>query len=78
MGDRTMFGKKLFVMRVQKKLTQKSLAAIAGVSNTTISYLEQGRSQMVTMKTLVKLAQAFDIDSDKLANMARDCAMDIR
>lgn len=59
------FGKYLVNLREQKSISQRKLAELAGVTNSTISRLE---ADLVTpdLKTLEKLANALDIDKDLL------------
>ena len=55
------FGKYLVHLREQKSISQRKLAELAGVTNSTISRLE---ADLVTpdLKTLEKLANALKID----------------
>ena len=55
------FGKYLVHLREQKSISQRKLAELAGVTNSTISRLE---ADLVTpdLKTLGKLANALKID----------------
>ena len=59
------FGKYLVHLREQKSISQRKLAELAGVTNSTISRLE---ADLVTpdLKTLEKLANALDIDKTLL------------
>ena len=59
------FGKYLVKLRNQKAISQRKLAELAGVTNSTISRLE---ADLVTpdLKTLEKLANALDIDKTLL------------
>lgn len=59
------FGKYLVNLREQKSISQRKLAELAGVTNSTISRLE---ADLVTpdLKTLEKLANALDINKDLL------------
>ena len=49
---------KIKAYRKQRKLTQKELSAISGVSRTIISGLESGRVVNTTADTLQKIAKA--------------------
>ena len=59
------FGKYLIHLREQKSISQRKLAELAGVTNSTISRLE---ADLVTpdLKTLEKLANALRIDKTLL------------
>ena len=59
------FGKYLVQLRNQKAISQRKLAELAGVTNSTISRLE---ADLVTpdLKTLEKLANALNIDKTLL------------
>lgn len=59
------FGKYLVDLREQKSISQRKLAELAGVTNSTISRLE---ADLVTpdLKTLEKLAYALEIDKTLL------------
>lgn len=50
----------LKVKRIIAGLTQKELAEKAGVSRITISTIERGEAESVTVGTLKKLAKALD------------------
>jgi transcriptional regulator with XRE-family HTH domain len=56
--------------RERRFLTQEQLAGRAGVTNATISRLEQG--QDARLSTLVKLAKALDIEPSALVEDAAD------
>lgn len=60
-----LFGKYLVQLRKQKSISQRKLAELAGVTNSTISRLE---ADLVTpdLKTLEKLAKALEIDKTLL------------
>lgn len=45
--------------RVLKKMTQRELAKVSGVSLSIINWLECGKQDNVTIKTLQKFADAF-------------------
>jgi transcriptional regulator with XRE-family HTH domain len=59
--DMERFGKRLRELRAEKGLTQKALAEQAGVSQATVSSLEQGVFEPV-WSSVVTLAQALGVD----------------
>jgi len=60
-----MIAKKLRYYRAIYRLSQRDLAALAGVNETTIAQIEV-RDSNVTLDTALKLAKAFDISIDSL------------
>ncbi len=53
-------------LRTKAGLTQEQLAQKAGVSRFTIALLESGKQQEVKSSTIIKLADALNIDIDTL------------
>jgi transcriptional regulator with XRE-family HTH domain len=60
-----LFGKRLRAFRTSKGLSQEALAAIAGLDRTYVSSCERGERNL-TLLSLVKLAEALDIDPAEL------------
>lgn len=56
----------LKIERIKRKLTQKELQEISGVSTVTIGKIERGETENVTLTTYKKLAQALEIPIEKL------------
>ena len=46
--------------RISKELTQKELANKVGISHVTLSRIEKGSCENITLKTMKKLAEALD------------------
>ncbi len=61
-----MLSKKLKELRKKRNWTQQKLAEKAGVSFNAITKIEQGAAEHPTLKTLLKLADAFSISLDEL------------
>ena len=56
----------LRVFRAKAKLSQKELAEKSGVCETTISFIENGKQEMIRMSTLQKLAEVLGVDVGQL------------
>lgn len=56
----------LKVERVKKNLTQKDLQELTGISRPTISKIEKGNTDVVTLGVYKKLAQALEIPIEEL------------
>ena len=56
---------KIYEYRQLKRLTTRQLAALAGVSRSTISDAENGKHD-ITLSTLIKIAVALDVSPEKL------------
>ncbi|MFZ2257026.1 MAG: helix-turn-helix transcriptional regulator [Clostridiaceae bacterium] len=56
----TEIGLKIKEIRVSKKISQRKLATLAGISNTYLSDIEVGRTNP-SLKTMEKLAAALEI-----------------
>ena len=62
-----MLSKKLKELRKEKGWSQQKLAEKAGLSFNAVTKIEQGLAKHPTLKTLVKIADAFNITLDELA-----------
>lgn len=58
-------GLKIKAIRVSKKISQRKLATLAGISNTYLSDIEVGRTNP-SLKTMEKLASALEIQMKEL------------
>ena len=56
-------------LRKEKRMTQKDLSRISGVSHTCLRDIEHGCAN-VTTKTLLRIAAAFDLSLMKLTHLA--------
>lgn len=56
------------VARARVGLSQKELADKSGVCETTISFIENGKQEMIRMSTLQKLAEVLKVDIEELLN----------
>ncbi|MDP2924084.1 MAG: helix-turn-helix transcriptional regulator [Candidatus Omnitrophota bacterium] len=61
-----MLSKRVKEYRKQKGLTQQKLAEKTGLSFNTVTKIEQGIGDSPTLKTLLKLADAFGVSLDEL------------
>lgn len=61
-----MLSKRLKELRNEKGWSQQKLAEKTGLSFNAITKIEQGLAKYPTLKTLVKIADAFGISIDKL------------
>ena len=61
-----MLSKRLKELRKQRNWTQQKLAEKASLSFNAITKIEQGAAKHPTLKTLLKLADAFEIGLDEL------------
>ena len=61
-----MFSKRIRNLRKKKKISQETLARMAGVSLNTIVKIESGESRHPTIQTMVGIAQALGISLDEL------------
>ena len=61
-----MLSKRLKELRKERDWTQQKLAEKAGLSFNAITKIEQGAAAHPTLKTLLKLADAFGISLDAL------------
>lgn len=60
-------GKKIKIQRIQKDLKQKDLARMAGISNTYLSDIENGRTNP-SLKTLLRITHILDMNITDLVN----------
>ena len=56
-------------LRRKKKLTQKQLAELIGVTQSYISKIEQGNVKSLTIGKLLKLAKVLDVEPEKLLHI---------
>lgn len=61
-----MLSKRLKDLRKERNWTQQILAEKAGVSFNAVTKIEQGAAVHPTLKTLLKLAEAFEVSLDEL------------
>lgn len=61
-----MLSKKLKELRKKCNWTQQKLAEKAGLSFNAVTKIEQGAAEHPTLKTLLKLADAFGVSLDEL------------
>lgn len=71
------FGEKLKELRAEKELTQKELAKILNVRNTTVSAWEKDIAEP-PYETLKKIAVLFDITSDYLLGLEDETGAKIK
>lgn len=63
-----MLGTTLKIYRKSKKMTKVDLSKKTGLSARTIEYLEEGKIDNPTLKTLKSLAEALDISVGELVD----------
>lgn len=61
--DLEAIGRKIKAAREKQKLSQASLSIITGIDQTTIHYLEIGKTKNPTLMTILKISFAVDIVS---------------
>jgi transcriptional regulator with XRE-family HTH domain len=61
----------LATLRKRKLLSQRALAAEAGVALSTIYLLEAGRTERVTFKTMRRVSDALGVPPDTVAEFRR-------
>ena len=61
-----MLSKRLKQLRKERDWTKQKLAEEAGLSFNAVTKIEQGAAEHPTLKTLIKLANAFGIGLDEL------------
>ena len=66
-----MLAKRVKEFRNQKGWSQQKLAEKTGLSFNTITKIEQGIGDSPTLKTLLKLSEAFEIGLDELVGIKR-------
>ena len=67
-----MIGKRIKEFRKNKGWSQQKLAERSGLSFNTITRIEQGIGDSPTLKTLLKLSEAFEIGLDELVGIKRN------
>lgn len=61
-----MLSKRLKELRKEKSWSQQKLAEKAGLSFNAVTKIEQGLAKHPTLKTLIKIADAFGVSLDEL------------
>ena len=69
-------GEKLYSLRIEKKLTQKQLAARIGLATSAVSSYESG-SRYPSFETLIKLARIFHVSTDYLLGLTERRSIDV-
>lgn len=69
-------GEKLKKLRNSRKMTQRDLAQLLGVSKSVISYYESG-DRSPSYDTLVRLARIFHTSTDYLLDLTEQRSLDI-
>ena len=64
-----LFGKRVKFLRSEKKISQTDLAVMADLEKSAIQRIERGYNS--TIKTLIKLANAFDISVSELLGIEK-------
>jgi len=67
-----MLSKRLKELRVEHNWTQQKLAEKANLSFNAITTIEQGAAKHPTLKTLLKLSDAFGIGLDELVGRGKN------
>lgn len=65
------FGEYLKELRLERKLHLRDVEVRSGISNAYISQLENGNRGIPTIKTLKKLADAYDVSIESLVNFSQ-------
>ncbi len=60
---------KIRELRLEKRLTQKRLASVAGISQSYLNELEKGRKKNPSMATLDKIALGLEVKVSDLFNL---------
>lgn len=69
-------GEKLYSLRIEKKLTQKQLAARIGLAISAVFSYESG-SRYPSFETLIKLARIFHVSTDYLLGLTEKRSIDV-
>ena len=69
-------GEKLYSLRIEKKLTQKQLAARIGLAISAVSSYESG-SRYPSFETLIKLARIFHVSTAYLLGLTEKRSIDV-
>lgn len=67
-----MLSKRLKILRKEHSWTQQELAQKAGLSFNAVTKIEQGAAKHPTLKTLIKLSDAFGVSIDTLVGRKTD------
>lgn len=70
------FGERLKVLRKEKRLTQKQLAAMIGVQHSVISFYEVG-DRIPSVEVVIKLSSALHVTTDYLLGVEKRDIIDI-
>lgn len=76
MLNRELFGRRVKLLRLQKGMSQVSLAQILGVTPTQVSDMEKGKTS-TSLDRLVILCQTLDVSADYLLGL-RDTPKDVQ
>ncbi len=76
MLNRELFGQRVKLLRLQKGMSQVSLAQILGVTPTQVSDMEKGKTS-TSLDRLVILCQTLDVSADYLLGL-RDTPKDVQ
>ena len=68
MLNRELFGQRIKLLRLQKGLSQASLAQVLGVTPTQVSDIEKGKTT-TSLDRLVILCQTLDVSADYLLGL---------
>lgn len=68
----SIFGKRLYIIRKARGLTQEQLESRSGVSSAMISHFETGERQQASADNLVKLAEALNVSIDFLLGRSEE------
>lgn len=71
-----MFSDKLKALRTAKKLSQKELAGIIGVTKSVVSFYESG-DRFPSYDVLVKISCVFNVTTDYLLGVERKRTLDV-
>lgn len=71
MNELECFGKRLKLLRTEKKMTQKELGMALGIRNSVISFYEVGE-RIPSPEVLIKVAKYFRVSTDYLLGLDED------
>lgn len=63
---------RLALIRAERRLSQRRLAALAGVRPDTVSALERGKSMGIQFDTLARICDVLDVEPGELFELERD------
>ncbi|MFZ3577857.1 helix-turn-helix domain-containing protein [Virgibacillus sp. DJP39] len=72
------FGDLLRSLRKEKKITQRKLAELIGIDFTYISKIENGSMEPPAENKIIKMAEVFETDKDKLLLAAKKVPNDFK